>query len=128
MSGTVGPLDILQRMENAVEHVRRRLLLATRALTARGVPHAVVGGNAVAAWVATIDEAAVRNTRDMDILIRRADFAAAKAALEGAGLTHRKVAGIDLFTESTDPLARRAVTSCTRARSCGRASQRPTRT
>jgi hypothetical protein len=109
MSGTVGPLDILQRMENAVEHVRRRLLLATRALTAHGVPHAVVGGNAVAAWVATIDEAAVRNTRDVDILIRRTDFAAAKAALEAAGLIHRKVAGIDLFTESADPRARSAV-------------------
>lgn len=104
-----GSLDILQRMENAGEHVRRRLLLATRAHNAARVPHAVVGGNAVAAWVATIDEAAVRNTRDVDILIRRQDFDAAKAALEAAGLIHRRAAGIDLFVESADPRTRSAV-------------------
>jgi len=105
----MGHLDILQRMENAVEHVRRRLLLATRALSAHAVPYAVVGGNAVAAWVATIDEDAVRNTRDVDILIRRADFPAAKAALESAGLHHRSVAAIDMFLDSPDARARSAV-------------------
>lgn len=109
MAPPVGGMDILQRMENAVEHVRRRLLLATRALAARGVPHAVVGGNAVAAWVATVDEQAVRNTRDVDILIRRTDFEAAKGALEAAGLVHRRAAGIDLFVESADPRARSAI-------------------
>ena len=37
----------------------------------------MVGGNAVAEWVGRIDEDAVRNTRDVDILIRRPDFPAA---------------------------------------------------
>ena len=91
-----------------MENVRRRLL-AAHALAARNLPYAVVGGNAVAAWVATIDEAAVRNTRDVGILIRRADFAAAKAALEAAGLHHRSVAGVDMFLDSPDARARSAI-------------------
>ena len=39
--------DILDRMERAVAKVRDRLLRATAALNAAGVPYAVVGGNAV---------------------------------------------------------------------------------
>lgn len=52
-----------QRMSDALENVRRRLLRAAAALDAAQVPYAVVGGNAVAAWVSRVDEAAVRNTR-----------------------------------------------------------------
>lgn len=96
-------------MVNAVEHVRRRLLQSTAALTAAGVPYAVVGGNAVAAWVATVDEAAVRNTQDVDIMIRRADFPLAKAALERAGFLHRRSAGLDLFLDHENASPRSAV-------------------
>lgn len=63
--------DILDRMERAVAKVRDRLLRATAALNAAGVPYAVVDGHAVASWVATIDEGAVRNTRDVDLMVRR---------------------------------------------------------
>src|SRR6267378_4528544 len=42
--------SILDRMEQAVAKVRERLLRATAALNAAGVPYAVVGGNAVASW------------------------------------------------------------------------------
>ncbi|MEZ6234147.1 MAG: hypothetical protein R3B68_08150 [Phycisphaerales bacterium] len=109
MAGANGQTDVLQRMVNAVERVRQRLLLATGALAKAGVAHAVVGGNAVAAWVATVDEAAVRNTQDVDILIRREDFARAKAALEAAGMVHRAAAGIDLFLDHPAAKARDAV-------------------
>ena len=64
----------LERMVNAVEKVRQRLLRATAALNAAGVKYAVAGGNAVAAWVSSVDESAVRNTQDVDILVRREDF------------------------------------------------------
>ena len=57
-------------MERAVQNVRERLLRSSSALEAAGIPYVVIGGNAVAAWVARIDEAAVRNTPDVDILIR----------------------------------------------------------
>ena len=46
-----------ERMSNAVENVRKRLLRAVAALDSAHVPYAVVGGNAVAAWVSRVDEA-----------------------------------------------------------------------
>jgi hypothetical protein len=70
------PWEILDRMERAVAKVRDRLLRATAALNQAGVPYAVVGGHAVASWVATVDEGAVRNTRDVDLLVRRQDLPA----------------------------------------------------
>jgi hypothetical protein len=48
----------------AAEKVEERLRKATRSLDLVGVPYAVAGGNAVAEWVARVDEDAVRNTRD----------------------------------------------------------------
>jgi hypothetical protein len=58
----------------AAEKVKERLRRATRALDSAGIPYVVAGGNAVAEWIARIDEDAVRNTRDVDLLLRRADL------------------------------------------------------
>ena len=98
-----------ERMIRAVEKVRQRLLRASAALEQAGIPYAVAGGNAVAAWVSRVDEAAVRNTQDVDILLRRADFAAATAALAAAGFVHRHAAGIDMFLDGPQAKARDAV-------------------
>ena len=83
-----------ERALMAAEKVKERLRRATRALDQAGVPYAVVGGNAVAEWVARVDEDAVRNTRDVDILIRRPDFPAARACLEGVGFIYHELLGI----------------------------------
>ncbi len=99
----------LDRVVNAVERARQRLLKAAAALWAANVPYAVADGNAVAIWVSRVDEAAVRNTQDVDVLIRRADFDAAKAALEAAGFTYRHVAGIDAFLDHATAKPRDAV-------------------
>src|SRR5215467_5514017 len=88
-----------ERMIRAVEKVRDRLLRATAALERAGIPYAVVGGNAVAAWVSRVDEAAVRNTQDVDLLLRRCDLDAATTALSPVGFVRRHVAGIDLFLD-----------------------------
>ncbi len=106
---TLFSFDILDRMVRAVEKVRERLARATAALDRAGVPYAVAGGNAVATWVAKVDEAAVRNTQDVDILIRRADLAAATAALEAAGFVYRHAAGVDMFLDGPGAKARDAV-------------------
>jgi hypothetical protein len=98
-----------ERMSNAVENVRRRLLRAARALDEARVPYAVAGGNAIAAWVSRVDEAAVRNTQDVDIVLRRADLSAARKALEQAGFVYRHVASIDMFLDGPDAKARDAV-------------------
>ena len=102
-------LEILDRMESAVDKVRGRLLRATAALEHAGILYAVAGGNAVAAWVARIDEAAVRNTQDVDILLRRSDLIAATFALANAGFVYRHVAGMDVFLDGPNAKAREAV-------------------
>jgi hypothetical protein len=101
--------SLLDRMVTAVERVRDRLRRATAALEAAGVPYAVVGGNAVAAWVATIDPAAVRNTQDVDILFRRADLDAAERALGAVGFVRYQLAGIDMFLDGPGAGPRDAV-------------------
>jgi hypothetical protein len=99
----------LQRMVNAVEKVRQRLLRATAALNQAGIEYAVAGGNAVAAWVSTVDESAIRNTQDVDVLIRRADLDSVKAALESAGFVYRHSAGLDVFLDGPEAKIREAV-------------------
>ena len=99
----------LDRMVSAVEKVRDRLLRATQALEDVHVPYAVAGGNAVAAWVASIDEAAVRNTQDVDILLRRADLNKAAQALKAVGFFQRHVAGMDVFLDGPNAKVRDAV-------------------
>jgi hypothetical protein len=98
-----------QRMIDAVEAVRERALRATGALHDAGIPYAVAGGNAVAAWVARVDRAAVRNTQDVDILVRRSDFEAVKQALEAVGFEHHELMGIDCFIDGPDGGPRDAV-------------------
>src|SRR5437868_7222435 len=85
-----------ERALMAAEKVKERLRRATRALDAAGVSYAVVGGNAVAEWVARVDEDAVRNTRDVEILMRRSDFPAARAWLESAGFIYDELLDIDM--------------------------------
>jgi Uncharacterised nucleotidyltransferase len=98
-----------QRMIEAVEAVRERACRAAAALRKAGIPYAVAGGNAVAAWVARVDRAAVRNTRDVDILVRRADFDAVKVALESVGFIHYELMGVDCFIDGPDGSPRDAV-------------------
>jgi hypothetical protein len=104
-----------ERMEQGIEKVRQRLLRAAEALRAAGLSYAVVGGNAVAAWVSRIDESAVRNTRDVDILVRRADFEKIRAALESVGFVYRQVSALgrsgrlDLFLDNAEAKARDAI-------------------
>jgi hypothetical protein len=98
-----------ERMIRAVEKVRERLLRAARALEQAQVPYAVVGGNAVAAWVARVDEAAVRNTQDVDLVLRRVDLERAKAALAQAGFIYRHAANVDMFLDGPQAKARDAL-------------------
>lgn len=99
----------LERLERAVERVRDRLLRSTAALEAAGVPYAVIGGNAVMAWVEQTDESAVRFTQDVDIALRRQDLERARQAMAAAGFVHRHASGIDMFLDGPGGKARDAV-------------------
>ncbi len=90
---------VFDRMFGAVEKVRERLERACRALESAGVPYAVVGGNAVAAWVATIDDGAVRNTRDVDLLLRDEDLDRATEALRAVGFYRESVMETIVFLD-----------------------------
>ena len=97
-----GP-EVWDRMATAVEAVRDRLRRATAALEAAGIDYAV------AAWVARIDPVAVRNTQDVDILLRREDMPAATVAMEAAGFVHRHAASMDMFLDGPSKKDRDAV-------------------
>ncbi len=97
------------RMVTAVEKVRERLRRAAKALEQAGIPYALAGGNAIAAWVSEVDEAAVRNTQDVNLLLRRSDLDRAKEAFVAAGFTYRHSSGIDMFLDGIDAKARDAV-------------------
>lgn len=98
-----------ERTALAVEKVKDRLRRATKALAQSGVPYAVGGGNAVAEWVGRVEEAAVRNTRDVDILIRRRDLDPARTALEAAGFVHCTILDIDVFLDGPSGRPQEAV-------------------
>jgi hypothetical protein len=61
------------------------------------------------AWVEQADEAAVRFTQDVDLVLRRDDLERAKTALEKAGFVHRRSAGIEMFLDGPGAKARDAV-------------------
>ena len=98
-----------ERIERAVEKVKDRLQRVTRALDAANIPYAVIGGNAVQFWVAQVDESAVRNTRDVDIILNRKDLTPAIEALKQAGFEFRQAAGVTMFLDGKHAQARDAV-------------------
>lgn len=101
--------ELWSRMERAVEKVQQRLRRAVSVLESVGVPYAVVGGHAVRVWVAQVDEAAVRNTKDVDLLVRREDLESIKSAMEQAGFVYREAAGLTMFLDGPDGSPREAV-------------------
>ena len=98
-----------ERIERAVEKVKQRLQRAARSLDAAGIPYAVIGGNAVQLWVAQVDEAAVRNTQDVDILLNRADLPGAIRALQTERFVFAEVAGVPMFLDGPEASPRDAV-------------------
>jgi hypothetical protein len=99
MADPIGIISPWERALMAAEKVKERVQRAAKALDDAGVKYAVVGGNAVAEWVARVDEGAVRNTKDVDILIRRIDLPAVKAVLESAGFVHQQLLELDIFLD-----------------------------
>jgi len=98
-----------ERMISAVEEVRERAYRATAALRQAGISHVVVGGQAVASWVARVDKEAVRNTKDVDLLVRRDDFPRVVETLQSVGFIRQNVSGIGLFLDGPEGSVRSAI-------------------
>ena len=86
-------------MERAPQAVRQRLVKAATALENAGLQYAVIGGNVVGLWVASVDEAAVRNTRDVDLLVSREQWAEVCEAMKAEGFVFRRAASLDMFLD-----------------------------
>ena len=103
------PMEWIMRAERAVEKVHQLLLRTCRTLETAGVPYVVIGGNAVAVWVGSKDEGAIRNTKDVDILLNRADLPRAEKAMSTAGFDMTEVNGVTMFLNQSDPMPSRGV-------------------
>jgi hypothetical protein len=103
------PTSLWDKHVMALDDVTNRLHRITQALNEAAVPYALVGGQAVALWVATKDPAAVRTTKDVDVLLRRDDLPRARAAALAIGMDYFEVLGVGMFLEQSDPNPRRAV-------------------
>ncbi len=77
----------------AGEAVIERCLRATAALDRDGIAYMVIGGNAVAEWVARVDDGATRYTKDVDILIERGSLDSTRKTLEGEGFIYIETGG-----------------------------------
>ena len=93
----------------AVDDITKRMQRITEALERAAVPFALVGGQAVAMWVATKDPAAVRTTKDVNLLLRREDLPAARKAALSVEMDYFEVMGVGMFLERDDPNPRHAV-------------------
>jgi hypothetical protein len=93
----------------ALDEVTDRMHRIGRALREAGVDYALVGGQAVALWVATKDPSAVRTTKDVDFLLRRQDLPAARAAASAIAFDYFEFMGVGMFLERSDPNPRKGV-------------------
>ncbi|HEV2971077.1 MAG TPA: hypothetical protein VGY55_13975 [Pirellulales bacterium] len=100
---------IWERYVMALDEVTDRMRRIGRALNDAQVEYALVGGQAVALRVATQDPAAVRTTKDVDILLRRDDLPRARGAAATVAMDYFEVQGVGMFLERSDPNPRRAV-------------------
>ena len=102
-------VNLWERHVMALEDVTERLERICAALEEASVPYALVGGQAVAIWVATKDPAAVRTTKDVDILLCREDLPRARAAASKVAMDYFEVMGVGMFLDRTDPHPRLGV-------------------
>ena len=109
ISSRTKSVSLSERHAMAVEDVAQRMVRIVGALDAAQLPYALVGGQAVALWVATVDEAATRITKDVDIMIRREDLPAVRKAALTVEMDYFEVLGVGMLLERDDPNPRRAV-------------------
>lgn len=102
MTVTLAPTFRLDLMDELREKLEARLARVSAILRGANVPHAVIGDQAVAAWVLRADPSLVRQPCDIEILLALADLESARLAMEAAGFHYRHVAGMDLFLETPD--------------------------
>lgn len=95
--------------ERRLEHLLDLAHQIEQAFAAAGLDYRVVGGLASYLYVEEVEPDAGRLTRDIDILVKRADLKMIAEAVAPFGLEYRHVAGVDMLVQTENPSARRAV-------------------
>ena len=93
----------------AVDRVEKRLRRVAQALDAAGIKYAVIGGNAVAPWVARADPGATRATKDVDLLVQRSDDERVTQAMTALGFERHDLRRMVLFVDPDEPSKRSGV-------------------
>jgi hypothetical protein len=78
-------------------------------LAAEKIPYEVIGGMAVMVQVNRVEPSAVRNTKDIDIMVHRPDLERIKEVARRHGFTFRHAAGVDMLLPYGETKARNAV-------------------
>jgi len=93
----------------AVDRVENRLRRVAAALDKGGVRYAVVGGNAVATWVASKNQSATRATKDVGLLVDRGDLDRITAVLASIGFQREDLRSLVVFLDPEEPDRRAGV-------------------
>jgi hypothetical protein len=83
--------------------------LAEQLFSSGGLEYRIVGGLATYLYVEEREPDAGRLTKDIDIVVRRADLEKIAKAAASFGLQHRQVAGVDMLVRPEQPPGRRAI-------------------
>ena len=78
-------------------------------LAAEKIPYELIGGGAVMVQVHRVEPSAVRNTKDIDIMVHRSDLERIKQVAQRHGFTFRHSAGLDMLLPHGETQARNAV-------------------
>ena len=78
-------------------------------LAAEKIEYELIGGGAVMVHVNRVDSSSIRNTKDLDIMIRRSDFERIKDVAARYGFTFRHAAGLDMLLPAGEIKAKNAV-------------------
>lgn len=108
-NGTMANTSSFRTYVMAMERVERRLRRVTAALDDAGIRYALIGGNAVAVWVAKKDPAATRTTRDVDLLVARTDLDRITNVLTDLGFRREDLRSLVLFLDPDEPARRSGV-------------------
>jgi hypothetical protein len=109
MSTVDFPWQVWTTRQMALDKIQARLQRITAALGSAGVPYAVVGGHAVASWVSMRDPAAVRTTKDVNLLVQRDHLPQIQAAAATCDLSYTEVLGVAMLVERSNPNPKEAV-------------------
>jgi hypothetical protein len=102
--------SFIQSMEDTQQKIYNRLAKIAKVLGDLKVDYAVIGGNAMIAWMEAKGMES-RSTRDVDLMLRKKDFPRIRAALDKQGYEYIKSGSMSLFFDTKEG-SERKVKNC----------------